>query len=208
MTESKSKKTYISFDIESAGANFENPILQVGVAWGSDSDNIQTRSWCFDHPDGPFEKRCVDEFWVHHKDILERIQKEAKASGRTVDEQWKNFATFMDDLYKTHKLVLVSDNPAYDISMIDYELRSRKLKSSGLRFSPYPKPNTYLPVHDPTERIKGLDNDKANVIREAVNKIAKHTHWAADDALNILLLEFAVQYTIDHSSGSGAPTLV
>ena len=192
------ERVYIAFDIESAGCEFENPILQIGVAYGTDAKHLETKSWCFDHPDGPFEERCAREFWSKFPDILERIRKEAKASGRTVDEQWADFAGFMSHMYQLcqDKLVIVSDNPAFDVSMIDQQLRLRKLKSSGIRYSPLPNPGTYLPVHDPTERIKGLGSAKEAAIRAEVEKQVKHTHWAEDDAQGILLLEFAVAESI------------
>jgi hypothetical protein len=111
------------------------------------------------------------------------------------EQQWQDFADFMQAMYKQYedRLVLVSDKPSFDISRIDNELRDRRLKKSGLRYSPYPKENTYLSVHDPTERIEGFGKAKAKRIRADVDKVAAHTHWAEDDAKNILLLEFAVQ---------------
>ena len=191
-------KTVVSlaFDIEAKGCAFENPVIQIGAAWGTNLKDIQSRSWCFDYRDRPMEKRCWDDFWSQNQATYERIVREGKAAGDPA-AQWKSFARFLQDMYKYHsetsELELVSDNPAFDLTRIDQHLKEEKVKDAGVRYGPG---NAYLSVVDPTEQIKGLGVVGAHRVRRAALELKPHTHWAPDDAENILVMRFLVRDAI------------
>lgn len=207
MSESKQQKKLplsVAFDIESKGASLDHPVPQIGVAYGTCLADIKTASFCFDYSDYPFEKRCLDEFWVNHQDIYKRIEKEAIYR----DEQWKKFGAFIDELeVLSNNVEIVSDNPAFDIARIDYNTDlhgvrnrfyemsdgSKQRSSIPLR---YTRDGKYRPVKDPSERIKGLPKAVQAEIQAAVKKAVKNPHWAEDDATGILTMHFLVRDAI------------
>jgi hypothetical protein len=198
-----------AFDIETKGGSYDDPIIQIGIAWGTSLKDIQKASFCFDHKDQPFEERCFREFWSKHRHTYDRIVNDAKAHG----PQWVAFADFlrkMDDLYP--KIKIVSDNPAFDFARIDNELHERGLRvreqqmtfgtttdlvhevSYGLR---YTKEGQYRVVCDPSERIKGLPKAIQTEIQAKVAEAVKEPHWAPDDATGILVQYFLVKEAIE-----------
>jgi len=188
--EKKSQTIYLAIDVEKKGAKFEHPVIQIGVAWGTSLSSMEKGSFCFDYKDKPFEQRCFDEFWSKQDAVYKRICAEAVEPA----EQWRTFKAFLDTLELSgDKVEIISDNPAYDVEAIDYHL-NEELGRQGLRYSSGMK---YRCVHDSSERVKGLPAHYAEAIEKKAQSLAKHTHWAADDAEYILVHFFLTKTVID-----------
>lgn len=182
---------YVAFDIEKAGANFDNEVLQVGVAFSFGlGEHVQTQSFCFAYDTIHWEQRCVEQFWDKQPPELKaRIMAEAKeAKG-----QWQELCNLIDAFDSMSKNVKpISDNPSYDITYIDYGLW-QYCKRRGLHYS---RKGDYRSITDPSERIKGLPKAIREKIEAKVDSLAVHDHWAANDAKHILLTHLYVDAII------------
>lgn len=188
----ESKKTlYIAIDVEKKGASFAHPVIQLGVAYGYNIHyKIKTENFCFDYKNSPFEKRCYDEFWVNHLDILKRIEENAKEPGA----EWERFNKWLLDMEKENGTIkFVSDNPGYDIEAVDYHLHT-EIGRLPMRYSSTGK---YRSISDPSEQIKGLRKNTRNGINEQANKLVTHDHWAPNDASHHLIKYFLIRKVID-----------
>src|SRR5687768_17292469 len=139
---------YVAFDVEKKGSGPNYPVIQVGVAWGTCPSDMQSRSFCFDYNDRDFEKRCYEEFWKKNMKVLQRIENESVEPKRG----WLEFVRLIDGFEAPdRKIVLLSDNPAYDISAIDHHIVvEQKLRAFGLQNSR--DGAIYRSINDPTEQ--------------------------------------------------------
>jgi hypothetical protein len=171
------KQIYVAFDIETGGAGFQHPVIAVGVCYGNVYGYYKKR-WCIEFNTNDFEKKCYEEFWTKHEDILDDIRKEAVDS----KSAWNEIGQFLDrlsDKYPNSNIVILSDNPAFDLSRIDYELFTR-LGRLGCRHI-----GKYRRVMDPTEQRTFFPRKVE--MKELVKKLAPHTHYPDDDAEGIFL---------------------
>jgi hypothetical protein len=125
----KVRELLLAVDIERKGKHFHHGILAIGACFGdSDGNILEQRAFCSKvPPKDEFEKRTWDEFWSKYPEVLSRIDAAA------VPDAIGAFKTWVLELEKKHgpfgrkhkdkvKFKLVSDNPAYDIGMINLEL--------------------------------------------------------------------------------------
>lgn len=190
MATSESKTLYIAVDVEKKGASFDHPVIQLGVAYGTNIADISTLSFCFDYKDKPFEKRCYDEFWIKQRDILKKIEKHAKPP----QEEWMRFNKWLTSIEsKANAIKFISDNPAYDIEAIDYHLHE-VLGRLPMRYDSIGK---YRSISDASEQIKGLPIMYQKQIKDKRDSMSNHSHWAEDDAKSILVQYFLVKGTIE-----------
>lgn len=154
---------------------------------GSSIEHIVSASFCMNVEGGEWEERCVREFWSKYPAILSRI----KTAAQPTADAWREFMKLLDSFEKSGKIItIISDNPAYDLTAIDYNLFIRD-REFGVRYN---KDGTgYRKVADPSERIKGVSDASRKKITDRLNKEFAHTHWAADDARHILATYFLVQ---------------
>lgn len=177
---------FVAVDVEKKGPGFDFPVIQLGVAFGTNIQNIQKMSVCFDHKDVPFQEKCFNEFWKTRQELYNKILAEAKPP----TEQWKTFVEWFDGLEKKYpKIELASDNPAYVLEAIDFHVW-KECKRLPLRYS---STGEYRSVSDPTEQLAGMPPRIADVIKKTVDETNPATHWAADDAANILSTFFCVR---------------
>ncbi|MHB8841802.1 MAG: hypothetical protein ACYC56_08455, partial [Candidatus Aquicultor sp.] len=65
----------------------------------------------------PFEKRCWDEFWSKHQDVLKKI----KENGVDIKEGMDKFVKWVDEMDVKHDMPMrVSNYTVYDLSWIDF----------------------------------------------------------------------------------------
>jgi hypothetical protein len=185
-TEKNDETLYIAFDVEAKGDRITDPIIEIGVAWGTSAKNIQKMPLCLDYKNVPFQERCYNEFWSKQTDNLKRIETAAKNPKEQLTLLMKTMDSFEE---KYANIKLVSDNPAYDIAKIDYALFTVLQRFLGVR---YDSKGNYRSISDPSEQIKGLPIKTRNAIVVSVEKVQPHTHEAADDAAGILLTYFYV----------------
>ena len=178
----------VALDVEKKGPLFQNPVINVGVAWGTSIDTIQTMSFCFDYKDAPFDKQCYDEFWSKHLDILKRIEEAAKEP----KAEWTRFNTLLMEL-DDPSIEFESDNPAYDIEAIDFHLYTVLGRRLPLR---YTSKGVYRSISDSSERIKALPTNWQEFISKLTSESAVHSHWAADDAKAMLVRRFRVDQVV------------
>lgn len=171
----KTTVIYLALDIEKKGTTLAYPLIQIGAVWGTNKSDLQKRSFCFDYKDAAFEPRCYEEFWCKHKDIYERICAEAIEPKL----QWKKFGQFLDDLEASGATIeLLTDNPAFDIATIDYYLHT-ELGRRGLQYN---RDMSRRKIHDSSMRDKGIPKYYMKAVTARAHQLAKHSHWAVDDA--------------------------
>ena len=192
------QRVYVAFDIESAGADLHSPVLAVGVCHGTRFEDRKKQRWCMKFQRSEIEKRCMDEFWSKHEDILSRIEKEA----RDTDIVWKEIAQFIDGLetlypHETHKIIFVSDNPAFDITLIDVNLK-RTVGRLPLR---YTTAGVYRVINDPSEQRVWFP--KRNEMDAFVKANSSHDHLPDNDAEHIYLMQvFMEKYRLEHDDNT------
>ena len=181
----------LSIDIEKGGDSpVFHPILAIGVCFGSRARSpgrgvswvVKKQTWCLDpFPGQTMEDRCVREFWSENAPLLERIKK--SAAGQDPILQLKSFSDWLSSLSTTlagARIVILSDNPSYDIGHLDHALCSRGLRALPLRLL---GDGRYRSIGDPTEMIEGQGS--RDLIQARVNERVAHDHWPENDAEHI-----------------------
>lgn len=176
------ENVYVAFDIEAGGSGYNHPVIAVGVCYGT-ANQYQKKRWVIQFDIKDFEERCYKEFWSYNMDLLDKLKKEA------VDKKiaWREIREFIDNLEilfpaDKYRVIFVSDNPAYDISRIDFMLFLFEQRLP-LR---YTKEGKYRRISDPSEQMKHFYD--VNVIHNFVsNRGAKATHFPDDDAEVMML---------------------
>jgi hypothetical protein len=138
---------------------------------------LEKKTWCLHpFPEQEMAPVCVAEFWTGKEGLLAAIR------ARAVDPilGLASFSSWIDALparYPGRKIVLISNNPVYDIGTLDYVLAARRIRTLPLRFLGDGK---YRSVHDPSEMIAGQGSSV--LVREKANVRACHDHWPENDA--------------------------
>jgi hypothetical protein len=171
------KQVYIAIGIETGGAGFQHPVIAVGICYGN-SKGYYKKRWCIDFDINDFEGICYNEFWSNHISILNDFKKEAVSA----DIAWSDISKFFDNLeteFPHANFVIVSDNPAFDIARVDYELFTR-LGRLGCRHI-----GKYRRVMNPNEQRLFFPGKVQ--MKELVKSLAPHTHYPDDDAEGLFL---------------------
>lgn len=127
----------------------------------------------------PFRKRCA-------------AYADNTKNARPIKDEWQSFLSLWHSLTQDqNKPVILSDNPAFDIGVIDKQLTALGLGTGlSIRYSPSGK---YIKVHDPSAATFLLSPKAKEDVIASVNSIAPHTHRAIDDALHILHLHMLLE---------------
>jgi hypothetical protein len=180
---SRGKEYYfLAVDIESCG---KNDILAIGLVFGKRTGEVlEKHAFCAKPPlsQSGFDKETWNQFWKHHPDILARID---AASTEDPIKEFYEMVVRIDLKYgpfgRKHKdvaeLRLVSDNPAYDIGLIDYHLIQRFGKKLNACFS------DYVPTDDPTEQETFLLPEEKKIVSAWCT--TEHDHFPSNDAEQI-----------------------
>jgi hypothetical protein len=187
------KKYFLAVDIERTGPDFNHGILAIGVCFGKwNGEIIEQRAFCSPVPPSEkFDKKCFDEFWSKHPAVLERINKESSEEMIPKFHAWlvsleSKYGPFGRKFRESVVFKLVSDNPAYDIGMINLEFFKHGFsRSMAEMFS------DYVPTDDPSEQVRGLTSGEKVSVYAAVT--AEHDHWPANDATHIFQQRCAVE---------------
>lgn len=200
----QSDTIYVAIDIETTGPKFKNDILAIGVVIGRKSNQsvIEQRVWCFHHQgllesenqDSFFEISTWNEFWSKNKHVLEKINLESQSKPESPDETWEYFKSYWDQLderFPNDQIVILSDNPSFDCSKIDYQFFKR-FDRWPMRYS---KDNKYRLIQDPSERLASFSYRKT--IYDNMKQFFKNStpHWPTNDAFAILLTQFSIDIT-------------
>jgi hypothetical protein len=193
------KKYYFAIDIEKAGDRFIDPILMIGCCLGDEHGNvIESKAFCGKVPEvKDFDPRCYREFWSKELPILERIRVEGEeqtkaAGGKEMLDRFMEYYYELDQRFGpftrsgNKRLILLSDNPAYDISAIDQALLKSAVAGSGYKFPlRYTSSGEYCRVEDPSDRCAFLTKKAVTRMLELIHAEIPHDHWAENDAIGI-----------------------
>jgi len=185
---------YLSIDIERIGPDFKYGILAIGICFGkSDGTIIEQRAFCDKVPTKDrFDQRTWNEFWSKFPEILSRIDKEA------ISDHIKVFNDYLIELEKKYgpfgrknkdKVVfkLLSDNPGYDMGMINLEF----YKSHFLSKSIAEMFNDYVSTDDPTQIMRGMNKEQRKEVEKYIT--APHDHWPVNDATQIYQMRCGIK---------------
>jgi hypothetical protein len=167
-------KPIIAIDIEKAGKGFEHSLLAIGICLGDDKGNvIEKKTWCF--KGDCFELRCFNEFWSKYKDLLNTIMTKAI----DIKEGLFDFMLYMESLESrySNKLLILSDNPNFDIGQIDYYIYKHLDRHQPLR---YTKSGGYRSISDPSEMMN--NRSFSEDLYKELDLLVKHDHWPENDA--------------------------
>jgi len=199
------KTVLLVIDIEKGGNRLDHPLLAIGFCLGDlDRGVIEKRTWCCrPQPGQAWEMRCVYEFWCKHPDVMRRIDVE----GKPLREQMTSIAEYLASVdarfpTATHNVVVVSDNPSFDIGHFDYYFCGALPDQPPLHYS---RANEYRTVEDPSERLEALHMWGAE--RTLLETLAKHDHWPDNDAEKVHPDPLSQHFFVPHlfpirSSGS------
>lgn len=115
---SKKPIALFAIDIETDGPRAdENNMLSIGVCLGDLDGNVITcRRFDMKPVSGRYaEKETMNTFWVHHKDVLEAIRKDASE----VKHGLAAFEYTLDKADNDYDLRILTDNPSFDIAFIN-----------------------------------------------------------------------------------------
>jgi len=185
VTNSK-QQIYVAWDIESSGPGFQHPVVAVGVCYGTISAYRKKR-WYLDFDTKDFDATCYEEFWSKNLDLLNNIKKDAVPQ----EQGWKSISTFLTELEQQHpksRIVVCSDNPAFDLTLMDYNLY-KYCNRLGVRYSDKGK---YRQVMDPTEQRR-FHPQKDLLKKRLYESGARHTHNPDDDAEGIYMQQVMLE---------------
>jgi DNA polymerase III alpha subunit (gram-positive type) len=112
----------LAIDIETSGYSFkQNGIVSIGASLQDQNSNeLDFFQINLTLPEGRvYEERCLKEFWSENKKIHDFVQQNAVTPGIAM----RKFCTFLTHV-ETHypELIVVSDNPSFDIAWINLYL--------------------------------------------------------------------------------------
>jgi len=206
-----SKIYYIAIDIEKAGDRFTDAILMIGCCLGDESGNvIETKAFCgVVPPNEEFQENCWDEFWSKEQDILAKIRRQSTTT------MVKDFTAYFTDLDQRFgpftregekQLIILSDNPTYDIGSIDvllatdpekrFQFPQRYLRNGQVR----------LRVYDSNENLRALEAETAKRIKNEAKREVPHDHWAENDAVVIYKTKILVDRELKKMRPNATPS--
>jgi hypothetical protein len=191
-------KLVLSVDIETSGCNVvEHGILAIGYCVGDldgnvlfkDRINMMLDDGCY------FEERCVKEFWSKYPDVLKTIQTDAVGPHVGI----RAFVDFVYDLEEQYDLIIISDNPVFDIGFLNYYM-AKYLKVRPLS---YTSTGSYRPIFDTDCYTRGVLRSNyddlwtydSNVIKALGIELQPnilHNHLPENDAEYVYFLHIAV----------------
>lgn len=143
--DNKIKTNYIlALDIETSGSYFlKNGTLSIGASL-QDSDSIEKDFFQFNLllDQHSYDKECKETFW----DKFTKAQKFIETNALHPKKAMQNFAAFLSKIdIQYSKVIMISDNPSFDIAWLHYYL-SIYTDAKSLRYSSVD--NTYRMVWD------------------------------------------------------------
>jgi hypothetical protein len=202
LKEADKKKILVAVDIEKAGSrNLEHKIIAIGYTVGDvDGNVIDKGSWNFavKWPEykvssneiinyGDFEKSCWDDFWGNRKKVSAEVIANLQTNTYEYTDGMAAFCKWLNSLeekypVETNKIILLSDNPSFDLAAIDVELE-RHCNRQPMRYSTTGK---YRDFYDPTDMLETMpDKYLSEVAYPFVNSHSKHDHKPENDAEEI-----------------------
>lgn len=172
--------SYIAVDIESLGSTYDHPVVAVGFVVGDKLGNeLESRLFVLPFDESKIEPRCKEEFWDKQPGLLDSFR---KSEFKTEKDAWQAISDWLDAKETEYfGIELLSDNPAFDIALIDYNLHLH-LNRRPMR---YTKAGKYRSISDPSERLHMCPRWFRDTFKENFGFL--HSHNPCDDARYIYL---------------------
>lgn len=188
----------LAVDVEAWDDQIGAPLVAVGMCLGSGTTGtvMEKKRWCITLPPGSIEQAarektdCYTYFWSKRLSQLATMQAEAQpaaaaaASIASTLKMWQD--RVLDELQGD--LIIVSDNPSYDLGKLDHFLYTHHARRYSIRYrEPAPgKPETYkyLGVEDisPQCYFDPTAEQRERRAKEFADKCVTHDHWPDNDA--------------------------
>ena len=125
-----------------------------------------------------FEERSVKEFWSNHLDKLKEFQKEAVDRDIAIHK----FLEIIDKYDDNYDVVILCDNPAFDISYLSYYM-SFYANRNSLHYNKYNKYRGIFTIEKYFNKNLSEYNFSAEKVKNILSKITvKKDHYPENDA--------------------------
>jgi hypothetical protein len=114
------KQVFFAVDIETTGPKFsKNAIIAIGYCAGTLDGEILLKKCIKLELDGrSFDPECVKQFWSKYPTLLSDLQ----TNPMSVKDGLTEFVNDLDTLNSTYQVIIISDNPSYDLGFLNYYL--------------------------------------------------------------------------------------
>lgn len=197
------EKVLFAVDIEGSGASLsKNGIVAIGWCVGDLKGNVlEKRRVSVKLQNRIFEPRCQEQYWSKPEQAAQLVV--FQREGIDPYEAIRLFMAAVDSYEDKYEVVMLSDNPAYDIAWLDSYIDTFLGRNPLLYFRDQV---SYRGIKEPKgwamlRKIKAnpngkwsFDMDKYTAGKEMLKKTTPHDHWPENDAESIyrqtlLLLE-------------------
>lgn len=119
-TKSK-QKVLFAIDVKTNGPNYTtNSIISIGYCYGTLGGKVMMNERInLKYNPNTFDEWTYNKFWKKHLDKLDVL----KENVVSVEEGMKKFIKIIDDLEDKYNVIILSDNPVFDIGWINHYLR-------------------------------------------------------------------------------------
>ena len=194
-------KLLVAIDWESAGDLFDEPLLAAGVVVGDGNGVVFSKTtFCRTvPPPEQFNQRTWTEFFMQTptekngmfdgQALLRHINDEAQFadSEALVRGVYQHILDSVAQFGDGRELVLLSDNPLFDLGKFDAMLLKYGISKAPLRHS---FKGGYVKVFDPSEQLHGMLDIEKPMVKALIT--AEHSHWPSEDALHIYQQQLAI----------------
>lgn len=196
---SSQQKPVLTFavDIETSGPIYtKHGILSIGWCARSADGSIKSGQINMMLPEGTdFEQKCWDEFWSKNLPALHKLKEGAVSPLEGITA----FINVLDQLEQDNDVMIITDNPSFDIGYLNYYL-AVYLNRNPLT---YDSSGKYRPIFDTDCYTRGVlhmqydnkwtsDRDIIAHLNIDTSDFANHTHTPENDATRICQLHTAV----------------
>jgi hypothetical protein len=190
------KEYWLALDLERLGPEYAYGVLAIGVCFGTpDGTVLDARAFCGRVPEqSGFDAYCWSSFWSKFPDVLARIDSEAQddhvlACYRWLCELEAKYGPFGRRHAAQRKLVLLSDNPAYDFGVLGAEIAHLRGRAVARPISEMF--DDYVPTDDPGEQLTFASAEQRERVFSYVT--APHDHYPANDATQIFQMRAGIR---------------
>ncbi len=181
----------LACDVETSGSCFrENAILAIGCSLQNmQGEEVKKFFRTLKIPkERGFEEDCLKNFWSKHTMLLKFFEKEADETAEVMHE----FVEFMEKVDQFDSVIIICDNPSFDIAWIDYYL-SYYTARKPMRYCS--RTNAYRMVWDTTSLHKiwfCLKNKMVDFYNPPKGHVANlglkciHAHHPLEDARELI----------------------
>lgn len=186
-----------SLDIETSGPIYtKHGILGIGWCAGRKDGTFDSGQINMFLPEGTdFEQKCWEEFWSKNISTLQKLKEGAVSPAEGI----KNFISILDGYEQDYDVMIVTDNPSFDVGFINYYLATY-LGRNPLTYDSFGK---YRPIFDTDCYTRGVlhmqydnkwtsDRDVIAHLNIDISEFTSHSHTPQDDAIRIFQLHRAV----------------